>query len=63
MGTVWFTILFILCITCFRSLSFGTEDIENLQELNIEYFEQQLVAAGAHKMPISCANISSECMK
>jgi hypothetical protein len=30
-------------LACFWSLSLGVEDFENLQELDIQYFEQQLV--------------------
>jgi hypothetical protein len=31
------------CIACFRSLSLGTKDFENLQELDVQGFEQQQV--------------------
>jgi hypothetical protein len=38
-----FDILFIylFAITCFRSLSLGAADFENLQELDFQDFEQQ----------------------
>jgi hypothetical protein len=29
-------------VACFRSLPLGTEDFKNLQELNVQDFEQQL---------------------
>jgi hypothetical protein len=36
-----FGVLFIyfVCIACFQSQSLGTDDFENLQELNIQGFE------------------------
>jgi hypothetical protein len=34
--------LFICCNACFRSMSLGVEDFENLQELDVQDFEQQL---------------------
>jgi hypothetical protein len=39
-----FGILFIylFAIACFRSLLLGADDFENLQELDIQDFEQQL---------------------
>jgi hypothetical protein len=30
------------CVACFRSLLLGAEDFENLQELNVQDFEQQI---------------------
>jgi hypothetical protein len=38
-----FSVLFIylFAIACFRSLSFGANDFENLQELDFQDFEQQ----------------------
>jgi hypothetical protein len=39
---VYYLYLF-ACIACFRSLSFGADDFENLQELDIQDFEQQQV--------------------
>jgi hypothetical protein len=30
------------CVACFRSLPLGAEDLENLQELDMQDFEQQL---------------------
>jgi hypothetical protein len=42
---VLFVVLFIylfVCIACFRSLLLGAEDFENLQELDVQDFEQQL---------------------
>jgi hypothetical protein len=40
---VLFGVLFIylFAIACFRSLSLGAEDFENLQELDFQDFEQQ----------------------
>jgi hypothetical protein len=40
-----FGILFIywFAIAYFQSLSFGADDFENLQELDVQDFEQQLV--------------------
>jgi hypothetical protein len=41
-----FGVLFIYlinCVTCFRLLPLGAEDFENLQELDVQNFEQQLV--------------------
>jgi hypothetical protein len=37
-----FDVLFIdlFVINCFRSLSLGTDDFGNLQELDFQYFEQ-----------------------
>jgi hypothetical protein len=42
---VLFGILFIylFAIACFRPLSLDADDFENLQELDVEDFEQQLV--------------------
>ncbi len=37
-----FIYLFV-CVACFRSLPLGAEDFENLQELDVQDFEQQLV--------------------
>jgi phenylalanine-4-hydroxylase len=34
---------YLFTIECFQSLSFGVNDFENLQELNVQDFEQQLV--------------------
>jgi hypothetical protein len=34
--------LLFVCIACFRSLSLGAEDFENLQELDVQDFEQHL---------------------
>jgi hypothetical protein len=36
------TVCLFTCIACFRSLSLGAKDFKNLQELNIQDFEQQL---------------------
>jgi hypothetical protein len=33
--------IYLFLITCFRSLSLGTKDFGNLQELNFQDFEQQ----------------------
>jgi hypothetical protein len=35
---------------------------DNLKDLKLEVPPDDMIV-GAHKMPISCANISSECMK
>jgi hypothetical protein len=35
LGMVWYTIYLFACISCFRSLSLGAEDFENLQELDV----------------------------
>jgi hypothetical protein len=32
--------IYLFTIACFRSLSLGTEDFENLQELDFQDFEQ-----------------------
>jgi hypothetical protein len=37
---------------CFRSLSLGADDFENLQELNVQDFEQQL-AGEQDKWPMT----------
>jgi hypothetical protein len=34
------TVYLFTCITCFRSLSLGADDFENLQELDVQDFEQ-----------------------
>jgi hypothetical protein len=34
--------IYLLCITCFRSLSLDAADFENLQKLEDQDFEQQL---------------------
>jgi hypothetical protein len=36
-------LIYFVRIACFRSLSLGADDFENLQELGIQGFEQQLV--------------------
>jgi hypothetical protein len=41
-GIVWCTIFLFACMACFQSLSLGAEDFENLQELDVQDFEQQL---------------------
>jgi hypothetical protein len=41
LGTVWYTVYLFTYIAYFRSLSLGAEDFENLQELDIQDFEQQ----------------------
>jgi hypothetical protein len=35
-------LIYFVYIACFRSLSLGADDFENLQELDIQDFEQQL---------------------
>jgi hypothetical protein len=47
-GTIWCTVYLFACIAYFRSLSLGVEDFENLEELDIQDFEQQL-AGEQHK--------------
>jgi hypothetical protein len=42
LGTVWYTVYLFVCIACFGLLSLGTDDIENLPELDVQDFEQQL---------------------
>jgi hypothetical protein len=46
---VLFGVLFIylFAMLYFRSLSLGAEDFENLQELNVQDFEQQLAGEQA----------------
>jgi hypothetical protein len=34
--------IYLFAIDCFRSLSLGVDDFENLQELDFQDFEQQL---------------------
>jgi hypothetical protein len=41
-GIVWFTIYLFACVACFWSLPLGAEDFNNLHELDIQDFEQQL---------------------
>jgi hypothetical protein len=43
LGIVWYTIHLFVCIAYFQSLLLGADDFENLQELDIQDFEQQLV--------------------
>jgi hypothetical protein len=33
--------IYLFAITCFRSLSFGSDDFENIRELDLQDFEQQ----------------------
>jgi hypothetical protein len=40
---VYYLFIYLFAIACFRSLSLGVNDFENLQVLDIQDFEQQLV--------------------
>jgi hypothetical protein len=40
---MWCTIYLFACVACFGLLPLGVEDFENLQELDVQDFEQQLV--------------------
>jgi hypothetical protein len=42
LGTIWCTVIYLFVFACFRSLSLGADDFENLQELDVQDFEQQL---------------------
>jgi hypothetical protein len=42
-GTIWCSVCLFVCVACFRSLPLGAEDFENLQELDVQDFEQQIV--------------------
>jgi hypothetical protein len=37
-----YTVYLFTCVASFRSLQLGAEDFENLQELDVQDFEQQL---------------------
>jgi hypothetical protein len=41
------TIYLFTCVACFRSLLLGAEDFENLQELDVQDFEQQIAGEKA----------------
>jgi hypothetical protein len=43
LGIDWYTIDLFAVVACFRSLPLGTKDFKNLQELDIQDFEQQVV--------------------
>jgi hypothetical protein len=40
---MYYLFIYLFAIACFRSLSLGADDVENLQELGIQGFELQLV--------------------
>jgi hypothetical protein len=48
MSSIFWSLFFVLfylfiCIGCFRSLSLGVDDFENIQELDVQDFKQQQV--------------------
>jgi hypothetical protein len=42
LGIVWCTVYLFACITCFQALPLDAKDFENLEELDVQDFEQQL---------------------
>jgi hypothetical protein len=42
LGTVWCNVYFFICNALFLVAIVGADDFENLQELNVQDFEQQL---------------------
>jgi hypothetical protein len=52
LGTVWCTVYLFACVAYFWSLPLSAEDFENLQELDIQDFEQQL-AGEQGKWPLT----------